>query len=149
MNHIKIISKLLLLLLVSTSFITAANAQDTSKPKKKLKTYLYLDYYKKTDGSKQLKAVVKAKINKKFELIENAEIVFNYDFGDSTIVLETILTNSLGEAIYTIPSDNNFLPNADGEYMYIADFGGNEMLKPKSSDVEVKDLLIERKFYAE
>lgn len=101
---------------------------------KKHKIYLRLNYLKNTDNKKTLTVELKTRINKVFYFLEGQVISFSAS-GDSIISLADVKTDKNGKAVLELNQD--FGP---GLITYEASFDGNDTLKSKSRDVEVKDL---------
>jgi len=133
---------ILFLLIVAIFFSTANNsiAQKNVKPKKKAKTYLTFEYYKKTDGSKLLFAKLKTKINKKFVPVVSAVISFTIETDSSTINLKNINTNQEGIAKYYIPKGTKLPTNNEGYTTFKVTYHGNDFYKPKKKKLNLKDI---------
>lgn len=126
--NIQLITKITLVILLSFSLLQV-------EAQKKHKIYLRLNYLKNTDNKKTLTAELKTRINKEFYLLDEQIISFTAAVGDSIIDLGDLKTNKKGKAVLEIKQD--FGP---GLITYEAGFAGNDTLKSKSADVEVKDL---------
>ena len=131
------------LILIAIIFFGSLNismAQADSKSKKKAKTYLTFEYFKKSDGSKLLFAKLKTKVNKKFVAVSGVQLSFTIETDSGSIGLFSAVTNNEGVAEYVIKSDSRLHVDDKGFTLFKAEYPGSELYKPKKKKISVKDL---------
>lgn len=133
-----------LLMLFFVFLFSVANVSIVQgQTEKKKKTYLTFEYFKKSDGTKLLHAVLKTKVNKKFRPISSASIGFTIESDSASIFLNEIVTDNEGIAEYVIPEDIELPVGEEGYTEFKVVFAGSDTLKKKKKSLEIKDINLE------
>jgi len=121
--------------------ISPASAQD-----KPVKSRMTLSYFKDSNQSKILTAVMKYKENKKYKLIEGEVVLFYFLENEEEMELGIAVTNKNGEAIFTI-SNETVIPVDTSTNMsgFIARYEGSEKFKATENDIEIIDIKLDLK----
>jgi len=128
-------SFLTLLLIVFFAGNVSANMPPSAK---KSKTRIKLEYFKKGDDSKQIKASVSSKVKRKRVILNDVTLNL-FDETDSTQLIGTATTDKKGIAVFTLSAE--YPVGKDGEpSTFVVRFDGNEKYKPASKTLAVKDV---------
>jgi len=130
-------------LFFAISFFNFAFSQEAKTPKV-YKSRIKIEYLKKGDNSKEIKATISSRINKKPVKIKNVSLSL-YDLTDSTKFIEDVVTNSKGIALFSLPVDYPIGRDTSGAVFNIK-FDGNPQFKPSSKKIEIKDAIMTTSF---
>ena len=136
---IKKLSRSLLIILC-----VALIAGNASAAGKKLKTRIKVEYVKKGDNTKQIKATVSSKVKRKRVTLKGVALNL-FDETDSTRLISTATTDKKGITVFTLPAD--YPVGKDGApSVFAVRFDGNEKYKPASKKIEIKDVKLTADF---
>jgi len=127
----------LLISLLGTSLSIAQ-----SKERTRLRSYFYIH----SNGDRQISFLLTAGRGKNTKMVENAILDVEIDLGDSTLFLTELITDETGAADLQIESGYKLTANEEGITTILASYGGNDSLRSASTDIEIKDVLIEMSF---
>jgi hypothetical protein len=105
---------------------------------------LSFSYLKNTDGIRILTCDIKAKKDKQFVPIENAEIQFYAGF-ESEVKLGTVKSNKKGRAIFEIKPDMALPLNDTGLVKFAVEYKGELNSESASEELTIKDISIDMK----
>ena len=128
----------LCLLILNCSMISIAAAQERVRMK---------FYYAKNDaGERILTLGLNSGSGKNMHGLKNAQIVLSAEAGDSTLVMTTLETDTLGEVKLYL-DQNYVLPmDEDGVTTLIAEYAGDEKYRSASGELMISDLDFEFSF---
>jgi len=106
---------------------------------KKLKTRIKIEYFKKGDNTKQIKATASSRVNRKPVSLQNITLQF-FDETDSSRLIQSITTNKKGIAVLNLPAD--YPMGKEEPSVFTVRFAGNDIYKPASKKIEVKDIVM-------
>ncbi len=134
----KVISSSIVLILImvlnSNIYAAAANA-------KKAKTRIKIEYLKNEDNTKEIKASISAKQDKKYIPLKNINLIF-YDQTDSAKLIATIKTDEKGVATLVLDADYQ-IGNVDNPATFAVKFEGSEEYNPKTKQIEIRDVKLD------
>ena len=118
-----------------------ANKSDAAA---KLKTRIKIEYLKKGNNAKQIKATLSSKLKRKRISVSGVTLnLFNET--DSSLLIKSVLTDKKGVAVFTLP--DTYPIGKDGEPgIFTVKFNGNDTYKAYSKTLEVKDVALTAKF---
>ena len=130
---------LILLMLASGSMLKAQNDE-------KIQPLLKLDYYH-VDSVHNLTAILRTKIEGRFQPLADMEISFISRNGESKTTIGTASTNENGKATISIPEDIFTSGGDKGNYSFEADFQGRDKYDPATASTIMKPLKMEMSFF--
>jgi hypothetical protein len=137
----KYISKILILIVSCFFLVVNLSAQDEEE-EINYKSVVKLSYLKNTDGQKILTAKISARVDRKWRIIENAELKF-FAGTDSLIELGTVNSDATGTAVLKIDDSIQLPVDTSGACTYSVEYEGTENSRAKSSDLTVVDIQME------
>lgn len=134
---IRKISIMLGLIILFSGFISVADAQNRSR--------LKLSF--KDDGEKiHLNSSILIRINRRYLPVEDLNIRFYYLEDTSKIEIGEALTDETGNAEVSLPRDV-ISDHANADYHnFLAEFEGNDTIKPSDKDISVKEVRLDMQF---
>ncbi len=137
-NVYKVISSSIVLILFMTLnsniYAAVANAR-------KAKTRIKIEYLKKENNTKEIKATISAKKNRKYIPLKNIDLLF-YDQTDSAKLIATIKTNEKGVATLILNA-NYQIGNNDNPATFAVIFEGSEKYKQQNKKIEIRDVKLD------
>ncbi len=119
--------------------VLAGNAEGQQEVKaKRSKIRIKLEYFKKGDNTKQIKATASTRVKRKPFPVKMVTLNF-YDETDSAKLIGTVETNEKGIATLTLPSDYS-IGNGDNPSLLSVRFDGNESFKSASKEIRISDM---------
>jgi hypothetical protein len=137
MDMKKYISFTILLVL---SFLTA-EYELFSQDKTLISPYIQLQYFKNTDDQRILKTTLTYSKNRMELPLSGMEISF-YTGGDREL-LGKVITDSKGVSQLELSKDKNPGTDNAGMWTFSSEFKGNDSIEAGSSDISVKDVILE------
>lgn len=131
-------SKIFILVLILMTIMFQSFSQEESK-----KAFMKFSCVKKTDGRKQLKAVLSYKEDRKFVNYQGGDILF-YKGEEEDEQIGEVKTNFKGEALLMLPE--NLEADSGGVFYFSAKFKGDEVLKRISKSLSCKEAYLELSF---
>ncbi|HFB62265.1 MAG TPA: hypothetical protein ENJ69_04710, partial [Bacteroidetes bacterium] len=110
----------------------------------KSRTRIKVEYFKKGDNSKEIKATVAARVKRHRVPLQNVTVSL-YDETDSSKLAGRATTNKKGVAVFTLPADYP-VGNEESPSVFTVRFDGNEQFKAAAKKIEVKDVLLQAKY---
>ncbi len=141
---LKIRTLIITLMIGVFGFNLTANGQ-SEKERTRLKLYAA----KQPDGSKKLTAALLAGKGKDMHNVAGAEIEFSASGADTTILLAALSTDADGNAILFIDPGYRFPVDDEGKTMIEASYGGSDLYRSSSNDLEIFELTFELTFEIE
>ena len=139
-DHLRVKAFILALLLLVSS-VGIAFGQDEEEEKVVYKTRIKIEYFKKGDDSKLIKATFTAMIDRKPTPIENILLSF-YDQTDSSVIVGQSTTDEKGVAMVSLPSDY-IIGRDTAKSTFGVEFDGTEEYRASSNEIMVRDAKIE------
>ncbi len=138
----------LALLIVCAGFVSniEANAQVSAK-KERVRMKLY--YSKSDAGERLISIALTAGSGKKMHGVKNSVVLLTAELNDSTYVLATQETDTLGELKLYLASDYKLPMDEDGKSVIEAIYDGNEQYRSASNDLEIMDIDLDFSFEIE
>jgi hypothetical protein len=148
-NIIKKAAKILItaFLLMGMMPVNQIFAQDDEAEIEKISPMLRLTVTKNQDNTRVLAATLSYRDPETREVkqVVGASLIFVTGW-DNRDKIETIQTDSKGNAKCILPADYVFLRNKDGYIYFAVEFEGNELLDSKESELEIIDIALEISF---
>jgi hypothetical protein len=104
------------------------------------KTRLSLSCTQLVNGTAELQAKLLARVNKKYQPVNQAEISFSHLGEDENAELGTATTNDLGLATLRIKGISEFGSDDEGYVEFISDYEGNDVYTPSDGDVMLREV---------
>ena len=130
---------LMVLIALISSFLVVA--QDTQKKKSRIQVV----YFKDHNRAESIVAVLKIKEDK-YVPHENAEIHFYSVSDTSKALLDKIMTDKNGEAVYMIEDHEKIYKDSSGFMVIEVEFKGNSSSTSAKKDIEVKQVELKISF---
>ena len=145
-NIYKTISLALSIVCVGLITINEVNAKVNAK-KERVRMKLY---YSKNDGGERMISIgLTAGSGKKMHGVKNGEVLLTSVLNDSTFVLATLETDTLGVVNLYLAQDYKLPMDEDGKSVIEVSYDGNEIYRSASNDIEIFDIDLEFTFEIE
>jgi hypothetical protein len=136
------------LFVLALAFITVGMSSAVAVAQKdRVRMKLY--YFKNENNERWLNIGLTAGSGRNMHGVKNGEVQLTSVLNDSTIVLTTVQTDTLGEIQLYLDAEYTFPMNEDGFAVIEATYEGNDQYRSASSDLEIADLEIEFEFNVE
>ena len=145
-NIYKTISLALLLVCVGLITINEVNAKVNAK-KERVRMKLY--YSKNDAGERMISIGLTAGSGKKMHGVKNGEVLLTSVLNDSTFILATLETDTLGVVNLYLAQDYKLPMDEDGLSVIEVSYDGNEIYRSASNDIEIFDIDLEFAFEIE
>jgi len=105
--------------------------------------YIQLQYFKNTDNQRILVTTLTYSMNRMELPIPGKEVSFFTLEGDQNLLVATALTDSKGVARLELDSDLEIETDSEGMWTFSTEFLGNDTIEAVTSEVTVKDVILE------
>lgn len=135
-----------ILLILSIALISASGikAQDAELANTKLQAA----YYKDQNNLERIAAKLLLKAER-YEPFANAEIHFYSIKDTSKVLLKTIVTDAMGEAVFIMNGDAKVSPDTTGMLAFTVEYDGNATSESSAKDIQVKIANLKVSFFQE
>ncbi len=146
MKSIKILYRFILFAVILMGFglMTTPDSQAKTNAKERVRMKLY--YSKNDAGERMFSIALTAGSGKDMHGVKNAEVMLTSVLEDSTYVLATVETDTLGEVKLFLSEDYALPMDEDGISTIEAIYEGNDVYRSASNDIEISDLKLEFSF---
>ncbi len=138
-----------LALLIVCAGIFSSNEVSAKVSAKKERVRMKLYYSKSDAGERLISIALTAGSGKKMHGVKNAEVLLTAVLNDSTYILATQETDTLGELNLYLASDYILPMDEDGLSVIEASYEGNEIYRSASNDLEIMDVDLDFTFVVE
>ncbi len=140
-SGLKHILLILTIALISASGIKAQDAELAN-------TKLQAAYYKDQNNLEHIAAKLLLKAER-YEPFANAEVHFYSIKDTSKVLLKTIVTDAMGEAVYIMDGDAKVSPDTSGLLAFTVEYDGNATSESSAKDIQVKIANLKVSFFQE
>lgn len=116
---------------------------------KKKKARISLEYINVNSANRQLKAVVKTKIDKSYQNVSNVKVKFYFDEAIEKNLLGVIQSDTKGIALLNLPKDIEKKMDSTFQYTFIAAIENDTHYRDKEKERIIKESKLEFKFVEE
>ncbi len=136
-------SKVIVALITSIIAMSALslNAQKAS-------TRLQVDFFKDHNKTERLVATLKIR-QEAYEPLSNAEIAFYTVNDTSKVLLDNVMTDADGKAVFVVRDENDIFKNDMGMMTFEVEYAGDAETKGATKDIEVKPMDLKLSFFQE
>ncbi|MCX6266943.1 MAG: polysulfide reductase NrfD [Bacteroidetes bacterium] len=131
---------IIILLLLSSAFMTKAQEQSKIQP------VLKLDYFH-VDSVSSLAATLRVKVDGRFSPLPGMEISFKFIQGKTETRIGTFLTNEKGSVSVGIPEEILATGGDQGIFSYEASFSGNNTYDKANAGISLRPMRMEMSFF--
>lgn len=139
------LQRILLSCLALLVVIVTCQKAEAAKDRVRMKLY----YFKTDAGERIISLALTAGSGKKMHGVKNGEVLLSSPLNDSTFVLATVQTDTLGELKLYLDKDYVLPMDEDGKTVIEAVYEGNDNYRSASNDIEISDVAVEFSFDVE
>lgn len=139
---------LIIKIFIVCSLLTLNNLPAFAQTNSKARSRLSLEYHESPDKTKSIKASLKVKKDS-YEPLEGGVIYFYNILDTLQITLDTVKTNSKGEAKFLLEEEFSNYQDSTGILNFMVEFPGDSITKEDDADIQIKPMDLNISFLQE